>query len=113
MDNEIEVVRGTTFNLTVEITVEGGGAYVPRDGDFAIFGVKRINKGDALVIKKKCRVQPDGTAFFTLKPEDTICLCCEKYTYDVGLQTGDDFYPVIPESVFRITKNVTYKGCVE
>lgn len=110
---DIEIIRGTSKNIRLSLTDEAGNNYAPRPGDVAVFGVKRLLSSKELVITKKAEVQEDGTALFTLLPEDTAELCCDKYFYDVGLETGDEFYIVIPATTFRIKNNVTFRGCTK
>lgn len=112
MAHEIEIVRGTTNNFSLSIVDEDTGVhYVPRPGDIAVFGVKKCNTASGLVITKRASISEDGTAFFTICPEDTADLCCDKYLYDIGLESGTDFYNIIPATPFRITNNITFKGC--
>ncbi len=109
---DIEIIRGTSNNIRVTLrNKKTGGIYNPQPGDTAVFGVKKMLNAAGFVLVKRAEVEEDGTALFMLRPEDTAALCCDKYYYDVGLETGDDFYNVIPATPFRITSNITSRGC--
>ena len=111
--NTIEIIRGTTNNFRIRITDSTGAPYVPAVTDRAIFGIKKNRNDQKLIITKTTKVSEDGTAFFTLCPEDTTDLCCDKYYYDVGLESGADYFNIIPPTPFYISYNVTKKGCAE
>lgn len=108
---EIEIVRGTSNTFKVSLTYPGGIAYTPKTGDMAVFGVKHQTNDKTLLIVKRAPVKTDGSAEILLDPEDTECLCCGKYVYDVSLESGEDFINAIKESPFRILSNVTFRGC--
>lgn len=38
---------------------------------------------------------------------------CEKYVYDVALQSGANFFNLIKASPFIISPNVTKRGCAD
>lgn len=108
---EIEIVRGTTniFNITITNT---GSAYTPKPGDRVVFGVKKCNKpGDPSIIKT-APVLDNGTAQIKISPDDTMEMCCDNYSYDIGLESGEDFFVIVPESPFRIKNNITSRGII-
>ena len=111
MENKIEIVRGTTNKFKISISGGSGAPYNPQDGDVAIFGVKKNKNDPDLIFVKKATISRDGTAVFLLCPEDTCDLRCDKYHYDVGLESGEDFYNIIPPTEFHISPNITAKGC--
>ena len=109
---EIEIIRGTTNNLIINIVSETTGEnYEPTPGDRVVFALKRQMTDVAYALVKREIVVNDGTAVITLCPEDTISLYCDKYYYDVALESGDNFYNVIPPTPFYIKNNITAKGC--
>ena len=110
---DIEIVRGTTNTFVVSIKYEDGTPYTPKPGDFAVFGIKKLSTDGDLLITKKATIQSDGSAEFTILPEDTENLCCAKYVYDISVESGSDFINVIERSVFYISNNVTSKGCAK
>lgn len=111
MENKIEIVRGTTNTFKVSIKYPDGTQYTPKKSDIAIFGVKKHPGDKDLLIVKKTTLNTDGSAEFTINPEDTINLSCEKYVYDVSLESGSDFYNVIEATPIYISYNITSKGC--
>jgi hypothetical protein len=42
----------------------------------------------------------NGLFILTINPQDTLKMPCKKYKYDLGLQSGDDYFMIIPESDF-------------
>lgn len=105
----LEVIRGTTKSFSVNITDANGEPYSMEDGDVVRFGVKRESGDEAYLIKKEVTEGENGVFTFTLDPEDTIGLALGWYKYDIGLQTGDDYFNVIPYSRFVLAPNVTEK----
>ena len=113
MWNKIEIVRGTTVIIQIDVLDAEGNPYELQDGEKLIFGVKRKTADSADIIVKTASVSQDGAYTVTLIPEDTCELPCDKYVYDVGLQSGNDFYNVIESSPFVICGNVTKWGCAD
>ena len=106
MANIIEMVRGTTNSIFVTVLDEAREQYQLKDGDKLIFGVKmNVNNSDCCLHQ----VITDGNGEYEIRlnPEDTEELPCGKFCYDVGLQVGDDYFPVIECSPFILTHNVT------
>ena len=102
----IEMVRGTTKVITVTVRNEDGGLYALPSGAKLILGVKYNSINSDCCIKK---VLTEGAGVYRFKfvPEDTENLECGRLCYDVGLQIGADYFPVIPCSPFVLTHNVT------
>ena len=106
MANIIEMVRGTTNSIFVTVLDDDGEQYTLQSGDKLIFGVKtNINNSDCCI--HKVITEGDGEYEIRLKPEDTEDLPCGKFCYDVGLQVGEDYFPVIECSPFILNQNVT------
>lgn len=107
--NMLEVIRGTTKTFSVNITDANGDPYSLASGDVVRFGVKQESGDEAYLIEKEVTEGEGGVFAFTIAPEDTINLEPGHYKYDVGLQTGEDYFNVIPYSRFVLTPNVTEK----
>lgn len=106
MSQPIEMVRGTTNTIRVTVSDEGGNPYRLKSGEKLIFGVKpNINHPECCI--KKIVTGGTGEFSFKLTPEDTESLTCRSMCYDVGLQSGTDYFSVIPCSPFVLTHNVT------
>lgn len=110
MAKKIELVRGSSKVIVIEVTDETGTPYTLEDGDRLLFGVKRNVEEDEYVIFKDITQTEDGIYRVALKPADTIALEYGRYVYDVGLEKGEDYYPVIDASAFVISPNVTKWG---
>lgn len=109
---EIEIVRGTTNTFRISLADSCNNPYVPFPGDKLVFGVKKQPSDTNLLIVKTAEIAQEGWAQVKIKPEDTMGLCCDNYYYDVSLESGEDFYNIIFASRFRISHNITAKGCV-
>lgn len=110
MKQNIEIVRGTTNAFEIPITDADGNPYTLNDGETFVFALKRHYKGSERVLIKTITEGENGVYSLILKPSDTIDLECGRYYYDVGLQMGNDFFPVIPISQFDIKPNVSKWG---
>ena len=113
MWNKIEIVRGTTVIIQIDVLDAEGNPYTLQTGEKLIFGVKRKVADAEEIIVKTASVSEDGGYIVTLVPEDTLELPCDKYVYDVGLESGNDFYNVIEASPFVVCGNVTKRGCAD
>lgn len=102
----IAMIRGTTHAVVVTVYDEEQQLRPLKAGELLIFGVKsNVNNTDCCI--EKILTEGTGEYVFHLAPEDTEGLACGKMCYDVGLQSGSDYYPVIPCSPFVIHHNVT------
>lgn len=111
MAQNIEIVRGTTN--VIEITVLDGEGNLRNlaNGEAILFGVQE-HPGDENYIFVRAATQKDlGTYTVELLKEDTAALNYGRYYYDVGLQSGDNFFNIVEVSPFIITHNVTKWGC--
>lgn len=113
MLNRIEIVRGTSNTFQIEVVDANGTAYNLASNEKIIFGVKAKAEDTELVFSKTAEAVADGVYSVKLVPEDTQELSCGKYSYDVGLQKGTDYFNIIEPTAFVITPNVTFRGCVE
>ena len=107
--NEIIMVRGTTKTLAVTVLDASGKPYQMADGDVVRFGIKVNPADEKCLVQKEVTSLTDGVATITIKPEDTIGLQYGPYYYDVGLQSGEDYFCVIPYSRISIVPNITRK----
>ena len=105
----IKIVRGTTNVFSVAITDETTGeAYTLEEGETLRFGIKQLPTDTTYLVTKIFDTQgDDGNYAFALNPDDTISLPFGAYWYDIGLQSGSNYFNVIPASSFEVTYNVT------
>lgn len=105
----IKIVRGTTNSFSVVITDEAtGDPYTLEAGETLRFGVKSMPTDSAYLITKEFDTADDnGNYGFVLDPDDTINMSFGSYYYDVGMQSGDDYYNVIVASPFEVCYNIT------
>lgn len=108
----IEIVRGTTNSVIISLQDDAGNPYALGDGEKLIFGVKtNLNNSDCCIKKVVTAADTDaetpGEYEVLLAPADTEELPFGRFCYDVGLQVGADYFPVIPCSPFIISHNVT------
>lgn len=105
----ITIVRGTTNAFSVAVKIkQTGEAYVLAEGETLRFGVKQFPEENEYLMKKDfSTADEDGTYAFVIDVDDTADLPFGTYYYDVGLQSGNNYYPVIPTSPFEVTYNVT------
>lgn len=107
----IDMVRGTTVPISLEITDENGTPYALKSGEKILFGVKRHATDDAaLFVKAAVAGDEIGTYVVTIYPEDTLELEAAKHYYDVGLESGGNYYNIVEPSPFMILPNITKKG---
>lgn len=100
---EIQLTRGDTARLTVDITDSEGKAYEVKETDMLTLAVKKNYEDDLPLIKKVII----GINIFHIAPEETKRLDFGKYKYDVQLTTADgDNYTIVADKVFTITKEV-------
>lgn len=107
----ISVVRGTTNFYTINISnSDTGEPYALSTGEVFRFGVKKNEDALVRVIEKELTVgSEEGVYQLDIRPEDTLGLALGKYHYDIGLQSGNDYYPVIEWSEFVVTPNASEK----
>ena len=111
MQNRLEIVRGTTNTIRLEVVDVNGTAYNLDANARIIFGVKEKVEDTELVFQQTAEVVGEGIFEVKIVPENTEGLKCGKYSYDVGLQRGEDYFNIIEPSTLVITPNVTFRGC--
>lgn len=103
-NGEIELTRGDSAYLKVNVTKDDGEAYEFQNGDSLTLSLKKSTK-DEEALMTKTAIASDT---FHIKPKDTSGLSFGKYKYDVQLTTADgDVFTVIPPSTFKIAEEVT------
>lgn len=108
-NSEIRMVRGTSQLLEIRVTDGHGAPYVLSEGDVIRFGVKYEEGNGAYLVKKQSSTLTDGITRIHLTPEDTMEMEPGRYKFDIGLQTGEDYFPVVAYSDFILVPNVTEK----
>lgn len=104
----LSVVRGTTNTIRIDVTDANGTPYALGTGEVLRFGVKQDASSTGYLIRKDI-TSGTGSYLVTLMPEDTIGLAVSQYLFDVGLQSGDNYYNIIPATTFDIQANITKK----
>ena len=106
----LELIRGDTTTLQVTVLDAEGNPWRLHDGDKLIFGMKKeISSGDYLIKKY---VDTGASPYsITLEATDTCNLPMGCYLYDIGLQTGAQYFHVVPISALNLRSTVTEWGC--
>lgn len=111
MNQTIHIVRGTTESIDIILSNADGGTYSLQSDELLRFGVKAsADHTDYVLVKELTSVDinTSGSAYtLTLKPSDTEGMDFTRYCYDVGLQSGDNYYNVIPCSGFIVEPSIT------
>lgn len=111
MSNTISIIRGTTNSIDIKLADESGATYLLQSDEVLRFGVKpRAEHTDYSLVKTltSANLNSAGDAYtLTLAPADTEGMEFMRYCYDVGFQSGDDYYNVIPCSDFIVEHNIT------
>lgn len=106
----IRIIRGDTTHLNINVLDANGNPWTLAAGEKLVFGVKDNTNSTVYCVKKYV---DEGTAPFevVLRPTDTQSLRRGTYYYDVGIQTGEDYYHILPISPFTVNDSVTEWGC--
>jgi hypothetical protein len=107
---DIQMIRGTTQVFKISVTDANESPYVLGSGEFLLFGVKAKPEDNSYVVLKSVSSGAYGVYTVTLAPKDTFYMPYGRYVYDVGLQSGNDYYNIIPTSGFAVLPNVTKWG---
>lgn len=110
MAHKIEVVRGTSNTFPITVTDADSIPYMLADGEKLLFGVKKEPSDEEYIILKTITSATDGEYVAELMPNDTIGMEYGRYVYDVGLESGENYYNVIEASPFVVQPNVTKWG---
>ena len=105
---DIKMIRGTTFKQPIHLT-QNEMNYSLKPGEILRFGVKENEHQTRYIIIKEWKSKDviDGIFILTINPQDTLKMPCKKYKYDLGLQSGEDYFMIIPESDFQLCENIT------
>lgn len=105
---DIKMIRGTTFEQVIHLTYNGEDYNLQAD-EVLRFGVKETGQQTRYLIEKEWTQKDvkDGVFILTITPQDTIKMPYKKYKYDLGLQSGEDYFMIIPESDFQLCENIT------
>lgn len=110
MIQPISVIRGTTQMINIDLVDAGGAPYSLGNDEVLRFGVKRRPEDEDYLLEKELTAvnqNEDGTYILTLEPDDTARMKFGRYYYDVGMQSGEQYYNVIECSNFHIRYNIT------
>lgn len=107
---DIKMIRGTSRTFEISVTDADGNPYTLQDGERVIFGVKKQTTDEELLVCKVVTECTDGVCRVELDPVDTVDLALGRYYYDVGLESGEDYYIIVETSVFNLAANVTKWG---
>lgn len=113
MAKTIALTRGTTYMFTVTVTDKEGRLYTLGNGEFLKFGVKQKPEDEEYLVYKEIVAGENGVYPVELAPDDTIGLPYGRYVYDIGLQSVERYFNIIPTSAFAVLPNVTEWGAVE
>ena len=115
MRQPVAVIRGTTHILNISLSDSSSGSYFLSEGEILRFGVKRTPTDHVYLIEKELTSEDyeDGAYVLTLSPIDTENLPFGRYYYDVGLQTGTNYFNVIECSEFDVRYNITSREASE
>ena len=112
MSQKIEIVKCTSDVIQITLTDHDGNLRALSSGEKIIFGLKRKCTDTDLLFVKAALPVDLGLYNVELCPEDTD-LEPGKYFYDVGLQSGGDYFNIVEPSPFVVQANVTKWGCNE
>ena len=109
---KIAVLRAASLYITLRFTDTKGNLYLLKDGEKAVFGVKKYaTESEPYMIKKTVdsTAEIEGGYPIILTANDTD-IAEGRYYYDVGVQLTDgSFQKSIRASIFLIDKSVTRK----
>lgn len=106
----LSMVRGTSMTFALSISQTDGAEYELAGDEILRFGVKRKPDDTEYLFVKEAtaaNVDEEGNYLFDLMPVDTEDLPFGCYYYDVGLQSGNNYFNVIEASYFKLSFNVT------
>lgn len=110
MRQSIEIVRGTSNTLAIAVTDANSNPYTLQAGEVIVFGVKKNASDEDYVLLKTATQGADGVYNIEINPEDTAGVEPGEYVYDVGLESGVEYYNIIPLTKLLIVANVTKWG---
>lgn len=105
----LRLVRGATHTLEIRVNGPDGRPYPLQEGQLIRFGVKYDESSGSYLVKKETGELVDGVTWIVIEAEDTMGMEAGEYKYDIGLQSGDDYFPIVKYSDFILEPNVTSK----
>ena len=100
----ITLTRGDTFMALVSITQSDGSQYLPVEGDFIRFAMKKSYEDNEPLLVKDI---PINTMKLILEPGDTKALDFGKYVYDIQLtKVTGEVDTFITKGSMKITEEV-------
>lgn len=113
MKQRIEIVRGTTNTLEVDIVDDSGAPYNLGSGEKVVFGIKKKPEHEKVIFAKVGEIVYEGKYRVVLDPADTENLPGGDYYFDVAVESPTAFHNVVVPSRFTLVANITYRGCTE
>lgn len=105
---KIEIPKGTTFRAVILLTYEDGTPYTYTSGDVMRFGVKAEDLSGSLLIEKTLSYDSgEGGFVLELSPSDTSDFSIGTYLYDIGLESGNDYFMAVKCDEFIVGRAVT------
>lgn len=105
-NDEVNLTRGDSADIIVNITDANGDIYTPAEGDVIKFTLKKNCETSDIIIQKTL-----VNSIISLQPADTKDLPYGTYYFDVQLTTaGADVYTVVSPHRFIIDKEVTFNA---
>lgn len=114
--SNIKIPARRTIDLVIDLVGANGETYQMAEGETLRFGMKRTTGVPVCCLQKSVTAEAYsatlGGYVITLRPEDTAELPAGPYFYDVGLQIGEEYFPVVETAHINLTPNVTEKEVV-
>lgn len=112
MKQNLSIIRGTTQSINIFIKTVDGLDYEIEENEIIRFGVKkRYNNPNAEYLIEKEMTKKDqcedGSYIFVISPADTMSLPFGTYYYDIGVQSGEDYFNIVECSEFNVKYNIT------
>lgn len=109
--NAIVIKKGESMTFNLSITDVDGNPYELKDGEVIRFGVKKRFEDSDYVLEKTYTktdyIEQSKSWLIKIKSSDTMKLLTGNYIYDIGVQSGENYYYVIDPSPFDIERRVT------
>lgn len=104
------MVRGNSTDIPVQFFHADDAPYMLGDGEVVRFGLKQTLYTKEILIELELTAaeqEEDGTLVFHLTPQMTLDLAPGQYVFDVGIQSGAEYYTPISGSALVLKPNVT------
>ena len=106
-DNSINIPRGTSLGLGITV-LNADGTEHDCTSETIRFGVKADPNDSDFLISKTADYDSENECYVVaISPSDTANLPYERDWYDIGLQSGTDYYMLVEASAFNVTKAIT------